>query len=60
MLGRPQKKLDREAPLNYSEFSYTKINTPQNIDFDGELSVEEIKFEVSARPVNIPMSIYKS
>ena len=33
-------KFDHEAPLNYSEFDYTKINTPQNIDFDGELSVE--------------------
>ena len=33
-------KFDDEAPLNYSEFNYTKINTPQNIDFDGELSVE--------------------
>ena len=33
-------KFDHEAPLNYSEFNYTKINTPQNIDFDGELSVE--------------------
>ena len=35
MLGRPQNKCDNEASLNY-----TKINTPQNIDFDGELSVE--------------------
>ena len=33
-------KFDHEAPLNYSELSYTKINTPQNIDFDGELTVE--------------------
>ena len=33
-------KFFHEAPLNYSEFNYTKINTPQNIDFDGELSVE--------------------
>ena len=38
-------KLDHEAPLNYSEinyseFCYTKISTPQNIDFDSELRVE--------------------
>ena len=33
-------KFDHEASLNYSEFNYTKLNTPQNIDFDGELSVE--------------------
>ena len=33
-------KVDHEAPLNYSEFSYTKIKKSQNIDFDGELSVE--------------------
>ena len=33
-------KLDHEGPLNYSELNYTKINTPQNTDFDGELSVE--------------------
>ena len=25
-----------KAPLNYSELNNTKINTPQNIDFDGE------------------------
>ena len=34
-------KFDHEAPLNYSESNYTKINTPQNIYFDSELSVEE-------------------
>ena len=28
-----------EAPLIYSEFNYNKINAPQNIHFDGELSV---------------------
>ena len=33
-------KFDHEARLNCSELSYTKINTPRNIDFDGELSVE--------------------
>ena len=33
-------KFYHEAPLKYSESNYTKINTPQNIDFDGELSVE--------------------
>ena len=33
-------KFDHEAPHNYSEISYTKINKSQNIDFDGELSVE--------------------
>ena len=33
-------KFDHEAPLSYTEFDYTKINTPQNIDIDGELSVE--------------------
>ena len=31
----------------------TKINTPQNIDFDGEVSVEEMPFELSTRPVSI-------
>ena len=30
---------DYEAPLNYSEFNYTKINAPQILT-DGELSVE--------------------
>ena len=29
-----------KAPLHYPEINYSKINTPQNIDFDGELSVE--------------------
>ena len=29
-----------EAPLNYSEFKYTKVSKLQNFDFDGELSVE--------------------
>ena len=33
-------KFDNNAPFNYSKFNYTKINTPQNIDFNGELSVE--------------------
>ena len=33
-------KLDHEAPLNYSELNYSKICKSQNIDFDGELSVE--------------------
>ena len=33
-------KFDHEAPLNYSEFNYCKISKSQNIDFDGELSVE--------------------
>ena len=33
-------KFDHEAPLNYSEFSYSKINKSLNIDFDGTLSVE--------------------
>ena len=33
-------KFDNEAPLNYSEFKYTKTSKSQNIDFDGELSVE--------------------
>ena len=33
-------KFDLEAPHNYSEFSYTKINTPQSIDFDSKLGVE--------------------
>ena len=34
-------KFDHEVPLNYSEFNCTNINTPQHVDFDGELSVEE-------------------
>ena len=33
-------KFGFEAPLSYSEFNYTKISTPENIDVDGELSVE--------------------
>ena len=33
-------KFDHEAPLNYSELNYSKINKSQNIDIDGELSVE--------------------
>ena len=33
-------KFDHEAPLNYSEFKYTKVSKSKNIDFDGELSVE--------------------
>ena len=33
-------KFEHEAPLNCSEFSYSKISKSQNIDFDGELSVE--------------------
>ena len=33
-------KFDHEAPLNYSEFNYSKISKSQNIDFDGKLSVE--------------------
>ena len=37
-------KFHHEAPLIYSEFNYTKINTPQNIDFDSELSVEAMPF----------------
>ena len=40
MLCRTQIKFDHEAPLNDSEFSYSKISKSQNIDFDGELSVE--------------------
>ena len=40
MLDRPQNKISHEVPLNYTEFNYTKINTSQNIDFDGELSVK--------------------
>ena len=40
MLGRPQNNFFSEASLNYSELNYTKFNTPQNIDFDGEPSVE--------------------
>ena len=31
---------DHEAPLNYSEFKYTKVSKSKNVDFDGELSVE--------------------
>ena len=38
-LNKSLEKIDYEAPLN--KFSYSKINTPQNIDFDGELNVEE-------------------
>ena len=33
-------KFDHEAPLNYSELNYTKINTPQNTDFYGEQIVK--------------------
>ena len=33
-------KFDHEAPLNYSEFNYSKISKSQNSDFDGELNVE--------------------
>ena len=33
-------EFDHEDPLNYRKNNYTKINTPQNIQFDGELSVE--------------------
>ena len=33
-------KFNNEASLNYSEFSYTKISSQQNIDFDGKLCVE--------------------
>ena len=33
-------KFEHGASLNYSEINYTKINAPQNIDFDSELSVE--------------------
>ena len=33
-------KFDHEAPLNYSEFNYSKMSKSQNIDIDGELSVE--------------------
>ena len=33
-------KFDHEAPLNYSEFNYSKITNSRNIDFDGELNVE--------------------
>ena len=33
-------KFDHEAPLNYSEFKYSKVSKSKNIDFDGELSVE--------------------
>ena len=33
-------KFDHEAYLNYSEFNDTKIDTPPNIDIDGELRVE--------------------
>ena len=40
MLSDLEIKFYYKAPLNYSAFKYTKINTPQNIDFDGELSVE--------------------
>ena len=39
--AKPKIKFYHEAPLNYSEFNYTKINKSQNIDFDGELNVEE-------------------
>ena len=35
-------KFDHEAPLNYSELNYTKINISRIINFDGELSVEAI------------------
>ena len=40
MLADLKIKFYYEAPLNYSEFNYTKIKKSQNIDFDGELSVE--------------------
>ena len=33
-------KFDHEASLSYSEFNYSKISKSQNIDLDGELSVE--------------------
>ena len=46
-------KFYHEAPLKYSELNYTKINTPQNIDFDGELSVEIMPFDLSTRPMSI-------
>ena len=40
MFDRPKIKFDHEAPLNYSEFNYSKISKSQNIDFDSKLSVE--------------------
>ena len=35
-------KFDHEAPLIFSEFSYTKINIPPTIDFHSKLSAEAI------------------
>ena len=38
--GDLEIKFEHEAPLNYTEFNYSKIIKSQNIDFDGQLSVE--------------------